>query len=138
MGRGASSPKPHSETAAGDRKVRRLNLLPATFACLPEKWLPAYRFVHLQLYVGLEAEEFVRPGGGELFGAVCEEEEVAEEESPQLPAAFGFVQAAAVQQLARPQAVSQRVEDQVLEENASTTLSSVLVREVPQPLQAAD
>lgn len=96
----------------------------------------AYRFVHLQLYVGLEAEEFVRPGGGELFGAVREEEEIAEEESPQLPAALGFVQAAAVQQLARPQAVGQRVEDQVLEENASTTLSLVLVSEVPQPLQA--
>lgn len=85
--------------------------------------LPAYRFVHLQLYVGLEAEELVGPGGGELLGAVCEEEEIAEEESPQLPAAFGLVQTAAVQQLARPEAVSQRVEDQVLEENASTRLS---------------
>lgn len=84
------------------------------------------------MYVGLEAEEFVRPGGGELFGAVCEEEEIAEEESPQLPAAFGFVQTAAVQQLARPEAVSQRVEDQVLEKKASTTLSLV-----PQPLNCA-
>lgn len=82
---------------------------------------PPYRFVHLQLHVGLEAEEFVRPGGGELFGAVCEEEEVAEEESPQLPAAFGFVKPAAVQQLARPEAVRQRVEDQVLEDSASSS-----------------
>lgn len=96
-----------------------------------------YRFVHLQLDVGLEAEESVRPGGGgggrgELLGAVCEEQEVAEEEGPQLPAAFGFVQAAAVQQLARPEAVGQRVEDQVLEENASTTLTLL-----PRPPQAA-
>ena len=35
-----------------------------------------------------------------------EEEEIAEEESPQLPAALGFTQAAAVEQLARPEAVS--------------------------------
>lgn len=62
----------------------------------PRSGSPAYRFVHLQLYVGLEAEEFVRPGGGELFGVVCEEEEITEEESPQLPAAFGFVQTAAM------------------------------------------
>lgn len=47
---------------------------------------------------------------------MCEEEEVIEEESPQLSAAFGFVQSAAVEQLARPEAISQRVEDQVLEE----------------------
>lgn len=92
---------------------------------------PAYRLVHLQLHVGLEAEEFVRPGGGELFGAVCEEQEIAEEESPQLPAAFGFVKSAVVQQLARPEAVSQRVEDQVLEESASTPPRLVLVRKVP-------
>lgn len=89
---------------------------------------PAYRFVHLQLHVGLEAEEFVRPGGGELFGAVCEEEEIAEEESPQLPAALGFVNPAAVQQLARPEAVRQRVEDQVLEDRSPRL---VLVRKVP-------
>lgn len=47
---------------------------------------------------------------------MCEEEEIIEEESPQLPAAFGFVKSATVQQLARPEAVRQRVEDQVLEE----------------------
>lgn len=50
---------------------------------------------------------------------MCEEEEVAEEESPQLPAALGFVKPAAVQQLARPEAVRQRVEDQVLEDSGS-------------------
>lgn len=72
-------------------------------------------FVHLQLYVGLQAEELVWSRGGEWFGAVREEEEIVEEESPQLPAAFGFVKPAAVEQLARPEAVSQRVEDQVLE-----------------------
>ena len=48
---------------------------------------------------------------------MCEEEEIIEEESPQLPAAFGFVKSATVQQLARPEAVRQRVEDQVLEES---------------------
>lgn len=42
---------------------------------------------------------------------MCEEEEVIEEENPQFPAAFGFVQPAAVEQLARSEAVSQRVED---------------------------
>lgn len=43
-----------------------------------------------------------------------EEQEVIEEESPQLPAALGFVKPTAVEQLARPEAISQRVEDQVL------------------------
>lgn len=62
---------------------------------------------------------------------MCEEQEIAEEESPQLPAAFGFVKPAAVQQLARPEAVSQRVEDQVLEESASTAPRWVPVRKVP-------
>ena len=47
---------------------------------------------------------------------MCEEEEIIEEESPQLPAAFGFVQPTAVEQLAWPEAISQRVEDQVLGE----------------------
>lgn len=47
---------------------------------------------------------------------MCEEEEIVEEESPQLPAAFGFIKPAAVEQLARPEAISQRVEDQVLKE----------------------
>lgn len=47
---------------------------------------------------------------------MCEEEEIIEEESPQLPAAFGLVKPTAVVQLARPEAISQRVEDQVLEE----------------------
>lgn len=45
---------------------------------------------------------------------MCEEEEITEEESPQLSAAFGLVQPTAVEQLARPEAISQRVEDQVL------------------------
>lgn len=82
----------------------------------PASVLPlTHCFVHLQLYVGLEAEELVWSRGGERFAAVCEEEEIVEEESPQLPAAFGFVKPAAVQQLARPEAVRQRVEDQVLE-----------------------
>lgn len=44
-----------------------------------------------------------------------QEEEVIEEEGPQLPGAFGLVEAATVQQLARPEAAGQRVEDQVLE-----------------------
>lgn len=48
---------------------------------------------------------------------MCEEEEIIEEESPQFPAAFGLVQPTAVEQLARPEAVSQRVEDQVLGES---------------------
>lgn len=47
---------------------------------------------------------------------MCEEDEIIEEESPQLPAAFGFVQPAAVKQLARPEAISQRVKDQMLKE----------------------
>lgn len=47
---------------------------------------------------------------------MCEEEEIIKEESPQLPAAFGFVQPTTVEQLARPEAISQRVEDQVLKE----------------------
>lgn len=46
---------------------------------------------------------------------MCEEEEIIEEESPQLSAAFGFEQPAAVEQLAGPKAVSQRTEDQVLQ-----------------------
>lgn len=74
----------------------------------------AYCFVHLQLNAGLEAEELVWSRGGEGFGAVREEQEVIEEESPQLPAALGFVKPTAVEQLARPEAISQRVEDQVL------------------------
>lgn len=78
--------------------------------------LRSYGFVHLQLYVGLRAEQLVRPRGRERFGAVREQEEIAEEEGPQLPAAFGFVQPTAVQQLARPEAVGERVEDQVLNE----------------------
>lgn len=87
-----------------------------TYAHSCPRGLPlTHCFVHLQLYVGLEAEELVWSRGGERFGAVCEEEEIVEEESPQLPAAFGFVKPAAVQQLARPEAVRQRVEDQVLE-----------------------
>lgn len=45
---------------------------------------------------------------------MCEEEEITEEESPQLSAAFGLVEPTAVEQLARPEAISQRVEDQVL------------------------
>lgn len=45
---------------------------------------------------------------------MCEEEEITEEESPQFSAAFGLVQPTAVEQLARPEAISQRVEDQVL------------------------
>lgn len=48
---------------------------------------------------------------------MCEEEKIIEEESPQLPAAFGFVKPTAVEQLARPEAISQRVEDQVLKES---------------------
>ena len=78
--------------------------------------LNSYCFVHLQLYAGLEAEELVWSRGGEGFGAVCEEEEIVEEESPQLSAALGFVKPAAVEQLARPEAISERVEDQVLKE----------------------
>lgn len=48
-----------------------------------------------------------------------QEQEVVEEEGPQLPGAFGFLEAAAVQQLARPQAVGQRVKNQVLEREKS-------------------
>lgn len=47
---------------------------------------------------------------------MCEQKEIIEEESPQLSAAFGFVESAAVEQLAGPEAVSQRVEDQMLQE----------------------
>lgn len=47
---------------------------------------------------------------------MCEEEEIIKEENPQLPAAFGFVKTSAVEQLARPQAISERVEDQILKE----------------------
>lgn len=42
---------------------------------------------------------------------MCEQEEVTEEKSPQLPAALGFGQSTAVKQLTGPQAVRQRVED---------------------------
>lgn len=48
---------------------------------------------------------------------MCEEEEIIEEESPELPAAFGFIKPTTVEQLARPEAISQRVEDQVLKES---------------------
>lgn len=73
----------------------------------------AHRFVHLELHVALEAEQLVL--ARESLGAVRQQEEVAEEEGPQLPGAFAFLEAAAVQQLARPEAVGQRVKDQVLE-----------------------
>lgn len=63
---------------------------------------------------------------------MCEEEEIAEEESPQLPAAFGLVKSAAVQQLARPEAVGQRVEGQVLEDSGSTPPRLVPVRNIRQ------
>lgn len=46
---------------------------------------------------------------------MCEEEEIAEEESPQLPAALGFVKPTTVEQLSWPEAVCQGVEDQVLQ-----------------------
>ena len=55
---------------------------------------------------------------------MCEEKEIIEEESPQLPAAFGFVQPTAVEQLARPEAISQRVEDQVLKEKGRESKKS--------------
>lgn len=45
---------------------------------------------------------------------MCEEKEIVEEESPQLSAALGFIKPTAVEQLAGPEAISQRVEDQVL------------------------
>lgn len=48
-----------------------------------------------------------------------QQQEVVEEEGPQLPGALGFLQAAAVQQLARAQAVGQRVKRQVLERQES-------------------
>lgn len=41
-----------------------------------------------------------------MFGAVGEEEEIVEEESPQLSGAFRFVKPTAVEQLAWPQTVS--------------------------------
>lgn len=74
----------------------------------------AHRFVHLELDVALEAEQLVLARGGQGLGAVRQEEEVVEEEGPQLPGAFGLVEAAAVQQPARPEAAGQRVEDQAL------------------------
>lgn len=83
-----------------------------------------HRFVYLQLDVGLEAEQLVLSRGGEGLGAVREQEEVVEEESPQLPAAFGFVKPAAVQQLARPEAVGQRVKDQVLKQRRANINSN--------------
>lgn len=130
MGRAAFSPKPHSETVAGeeneavnDEWIRDIVYIhPCTASQIIKakhkvfEHHIAYSFVHLQLYAGLEAEKLVRSWGGEGFGAVCEEEEIIEEESPQLSAAFGFVKPTAVEQLAGPEAVSQRVEDQVLKE----------------------
>lgn len=70
-----------------------------------------HRFVHLELDVALEAEQLVLARGGQGLGAERQEEEVVEEEGPQLPGAFGLVEAAAVQQLARPEAVGERVKD---------------------------
>lgn len=53
------------------------------------------------------------------LGTVRQEEEVVEEEGPQLPGALGLLEAAAVQQPARPQAVCERVKNQVLEGESS-------------------
>lgn len=82
----------------------------------------AHRFVHLELDVALEAEQLVLARGGQGLGAVRQEEEVVEEEGPQLPGAFGLVEAAAVQQPARPEAAGQRVEDQALKSESKVVM----------------
>ena len=77
----------------------------------------SHRLVHLVLRIGLGAEELVRARrgrGGEGLGGVGEQEEVIEEEGPQLLVALGLVEAAAVEELAWAKAVGEGVEDQVL------------------------
>lgn len=77
----------------------------------------SHRLVHLVLSVGLCIEELVgsgRGGGGEGLGGVGEQQEVVEEEGPQLLVALGLVEPAAVEELAWAQAVGEGVEDQVL------------------------
>lgn len=66
-----------------------------------------YALVHLELDAALGAKKLVGPRGGQGFGALGQEQEVVEEEGPQFPAALGLVQTAAVQQLARSQAIGE-------------------------------
>lgn len=73
-----------------------------------------YRFVHPVLCVRLGAEESVWAGGGELSDSLGQEQEVVKEESVQLLVALGLEQFAAVEESSRPQAVGQRVENQIL------------------------
>lgn len=51
----------------------------------------SYRLVHLELYIILVAEQFIRPGRGELFRRVGQKQEVVEEESPEFLVALHLV-----------------------------------------------
>lgn len=51
----------------------------------------SYRLVHLELYVVLVAEQFIRQRWGELFTRVSQKQEVVEEESPEFLATLCLV-----------------------------------------------
>lgn len=51
----------------------------------------SYRFVHLELYIVLVAEQFIRSRRGELFCCMCQKQEVVKEEGPQLFVALHLV-----------------------------------------------
>lgn len=51
----------------------------------------SYRLVHLELYVVLVAEQLIGARRGELFTRVGQEQEVVEEESPEILVALCFV-----------------------------------------------
>lgn len=82
--------------------------------------------------IGLRAEKFLRTrGNSKLLDHVGKKQEVIEEESVQLLIALGLVQLPTVQELPGPQAVGERVENQLLKEKETVTSHSK-----PQP-QAA-
>lgn len=120
-GRGTFSPAPRWGAAAADAKQESHsgNERRHPGCCSSGSRRLAHRFVHLELDVALEAEQLVLARGGQSLGAVRQQQEVVEEEGPQLPGAFGFLEAAAVQQPARPQAAGQRVKNQVLQREES-------------------
>lgn len=82
-----------------------------------------HHLIHFELSVGLGAEELLGARGhGELLDQVGEEQEVVEEEAVQLLVALGLVQLPAVQQLPRPQAVGEGVENELLQEEETVSV----------------
>lgn len=75
--------------------------------------------------IGLRAEKFLRTrGNSKLLDHVGKKQEVIEEESVQLLIALGLVQLPTVQELPGPQAVGERVENQLLKEKEMVTSRS--------------